>query len=168
MAPRVCWRCAAGYGLQDTVRTAREQSQKIKIDRMPERWPWLRIRPNRHARRLRATACCVGGRLLRRAAGDRGTARAVRGMLSARRVAVGLDVAGRVGAQRRERQEAAPTVCTLLRTTPAAADGAGRVGPGGEPAAGRFDHRAALAQQPGPRPQEPRRLPTPAPEQGDE
>ena len=47
-----------------------------------------------------------------------------------------------------------------------AADGAGRVGPGGEPAAGRFDHRAALAQQPGPRPQEPRRLPTP--EQGDE
>ena len=90
------------------------------------------------------------------------------GVLSARRVAVGLDVAGRVGAQRRERQEAAPTVCTLLRTTPAAADGAGRVGPGGEPAAGRFDHRAALAQQPGPRPQEPRRLPTPAPEQGDE
>lgn len=81
MAPRVCWRCAAGYGLQDTVRTAREQSQKIKIDRMPERWPWLRIRPNRHARRLRATACCVGGRLLRRAAGDRGTARAVRGVV---------------------------------------------------------------------------------------
>ena len=81
MAPRVCWRCAAGYGLQDTVRTAREQSQKIKIDRMPERWPWLRIRPNRHARRLRATACCVGGRLLRRAAGDRGTARAVRGFV---------------------------------------------------------------------------------------
>ena len=64
-----------------------------------------------------ACHCCVGGRLLRRAAGDRGTARAVRGVVGT----AGGRGAGCSGDSRGTEEgapRAAPTVCTLCARPP--------------------------------------------------
>ena len=93
--------CAAGYGQQEhrTVRTAREQrSNSSSTGKKPGGKPDCSNRPD--PKRLRATAvlgddCCAA--LQATAALPE-----LCGVLSARLVAVGLDVAETVGAQRRE------------------------------------------------------------------